>query len=68
MATKLKIYILMNYINLLKTGMILLLPVAFTASKKNSNNAIGVANQQTTITVKTYSNRSPWWNRERFRG
>lgn len=42
----------MNYTNLLKTGMVLLLPVAFTASKKDNNNATGVANQQTTITVE----------------
>jgi len=57
----------MNYNNLLKTGMMLLLPVAFTACKKD-NNATGAANQQTTITVENVLKSQPLVESGTFQG
>jgi hypothetical protein len=58
----------MNYTNLFKTGIFLLLPVVFTACKKDNNNATGVANQQTTITVENVLKSQPLVESGTFQG
>jgi hypothetical protein len=58
----------MNYTNLFKTGILLLLPVAFTACKKDNNNAADAGTQQTTITVENVLKSQPLVESGTFQG
>ncbi|MDB5151204.1 MAG: hypothetical protein JWQ57_5224, partial [Mucilaginibacter sp.] len=59
----------MNFKNLLKTGgLIFLLPVAFTACKKDNNKAVDAADQQTTIVVENVLKSQPLVESGTFQG